>query len=612
MMLNFYCLAQKKDTTKVAVIQSTDKANDILKQQFDSTQKEFFISCDATSILESNSNAYVKNYGLSNLSTLSIRGSSVAQTAVFWNGVPIQNTMLGLTDLSTVPNFFFDEMLVYPSGFEQEGRGQSIAGRLELNSKQKFSQTQQVGMQALLGYESFDNKIMGAKLNYSSPKCTAQLKYYNRQGANRYTFNNNFLERKDTIEHAFAVQEQLLFDLAYKPNQNHVFDFHFWKVSNFREIAPLAFGFNNQRSERNKIARFGLNHRYYKGRISWNTSLGFTTDSFRYRDQQINLSSVANTKNVPFNSSLRYFFNAKSEIGITYNQQLSFYYQKNREEQLNQYGVQLFYDHANIWKKIALHTFIRKQYASLGEDPITYGMKLSRKILKQYLVFASYNSNYRLPTLNELYYFPGGNENLLPELSRNIELGSKLVFAKDRLKIENVTSLYSRYVKDWIIWTGSAIFFPDNIAEVWSRGIESNLSVKYTINEVALRNDFLIALNRSSSEKPYFVNDLSVGKQIPYVPRLNWRNNLYAQYKKYNAQLHLGYTGYRFVTRDESEFVDPYTLVNFYLGRKFSIGRKLQTQLQLKLNNILNANYQSVRGRIMPGRNYALSILLKK
>ena len=320
----------------------------------------------------------------------------------------------------------------------------------------------------------------------------------------------------------------------------------------------------------------------------------------------------ANTKNIPLSSTLRYFINPQSEIGITYNQQLSFYYQKGQAETLNQFGAQVFYDHSNIWKRVALHSFIRKQVASIGDNPLTYGAKLSRRIGRSLSAYVSYNTNYRLPTLNELYYFPGGNENLKPELARNVESGAKLSFYYKKFLIKNTTSIYSRYVKDWVIWTGAAIFFPDNIAEVWSRGVESNTSVRYKLGKIGLRNDFLLGLNRSAGQKAHFVNDLSVGRQIPYVPKLTWRNNLYATYKNYSTQLHIGYTGYRFITRDESEYVDPYMLVNLYFGLNQPFSKKLGVTFQLKLNNILNEHYESMRGRIMPGRNLAFSIILKR
>lgn len=603
-------MAQKKDTTKTAVITNAINAAELIQQKFDSSQKYFFIAGDATSLLESNSNTYVRNYGLSNLSTLSIRGSSVAQTSVLWNNIPIQNTMLGLTDLSTLPNFFFDNMSVYPSGFGIKGKAQSIAGRLELNTNNSFTLQKKYNASALYAYENFGNHVAGIKGGFTSKKWNAQLKYYNRQGRNTYGFDNYYTQKIDTIEHAYAVQQQLMADIGFKPNIYHKYSFHFWKIRNFREIAPLAFENNVARSERNKITRLGLTHSHVKDKISWNSTLGFTTDSFKYEDRNGSLNSLANVKNIPFNTSASYYINENSDVGLSYNQQLGFYYQKNKEEHLKQFGGQVFYNHNNIFKGLALNSYLQRQFASIGENPFTYGLKLAKKIGKKQLVYASYNTNYRLPTLNELYYFPGGNEDLKPEQSKNIELGGKVKFKRNTLNIENTLVLYSRKVKDWIIWTGAAIFFPDNIAEVWSRGIENTLTVNYEIRALSFKNIFTYAYNKSTSEKVHFVNDRTVNKQIPYVPRTTWRNNLFASYKRLKGQINISYTGYRFITRDETEFVPDYALLNFYIGYKLPLGKKDNCELQFKLNNILNEDYESIRGRIMPLRNFALNAII--
>ncbi len=609
----FFCIqseAQILDTTKTAIIKS-EKQKEIIRQQFDDQQRQFTLNSDAVSLLELNSNAYVRNYGLSNLSTLSIRGSSVAQTNVLWNDIPIQNTMLGLTDLSTVPNFFFDKLALYPSGFNEMGKVQSVGGRLELNNKSYFSSKKSLRLGGLLGYESFGNQVLGVKATYSSPKWSAQLKYYNRQGQNRYTFNNRYEGTLDTIRNSFAVQEQVMVELGWRPNLLHEFKFSFWKIKGFREISPLAFGDNEQRAERNRVTRFGLQHRFVRQKIRWKTSIGLTSDSFYYEDGQIDLQSAARVANIPINTNLSYSVNKKSSLGLSLQQQFSFYNQLNTRRELHQGGLQLFYNHSNIWKGIGVKSFLQQQFTSRAFNPFTYGIKLDKQFKNHVETYASFNANFRMPTLNELYYFPGGNENLLPEKSRNAELGLRANFSLKKFNIENRLSLYSRWVDDWIIWTGAAIFFPDNIAEVWSRGVENNVSIHYDYQKVSFRNDFMFSLNRSSSERSYFFNDQSVGKQIPYVPRLSWRNNFYASYKNWTNQVHLGYTGYRFVTRDESEFVDPYVLLNFYTSYKIGLPKDYELELQLALNNLLGENYESVRGRIMPRRNLAISLLFQ-
>jgi iron complex outermembrane receptor protein len=60
---------------------------------------------------------FVKSYGFNGLATLNFRGSSSAQSAVYWNGIPIQNAALGIADVSTLPVAFMQKVNIVYGGF---------------------------------------------------------------------------------------------------------------------------------------------------------------------------------------------------------------------------------------------------------------------------------------------------------------------------------------------------------------------------------------------------------------------------------------------------------------------------------------------------------------
>ena len=55
------------------------------------------------------SSIFVKSYGRATLSTVSFRGTSASHTQVTWNGMRINNPMLGMTDFSMIPSYFIDD-----------------------------------------------------------------------------------------------------------------------------------------------------------------------------------------------------------------------------------------------------------------------------------------------------------------------------------------------------------------------------------------------------------------------------------------------------------------------------------------------------------------------
>ena len=58
------------------------------------------IALSVADVLTFNSSIFVKNYGRATLSTVSFRGTSASHTQVSWNGMKINNPMLGMTDFS--------------------------------------------------------------------------------------------------------------------------------------------------------------------------------------------------------------------------------------------------------------------------------------------------------------------------------------------------------------------------------------------------------------------------------------------------------------------------------------------------------------------------------
>ncbi|RYZ28377.1 MAG: TonB-dependent receptor, partial [Sphingobacteriales bacterium] len=224
--------------------------------------------------------------------------------------------------------------------------------------------------------------------------------------------------------------------------------------------------------------------------------------------------------------------------------------------------------------------------------------------------------------LNELYYFPGGNPDLKPEQGWSQDagyaftLGLGQLSAASRHDLQRVNrftfshevSLFNRNIQDWIYWLGGAIWTPHNIARVHSRGMETNNKLEWVTGSVTFHVGFNYTYILSTTEASYLPGDGSIGKQIPYTPRysiqgnagLQWRDKLFLNYNQ-------TYTGYRFVTTDESQFLEPYSTGNVQATYTLARKQKLLT-LSAQVQNIWNTAYEVVNGRPMPGRNFLLQV----
>ena len=87
--------------------------------KFDTIALKENIALSMADVLTFNSAIFVKNYGRATLSTVAFRGTSPSHTQVSWNGMKINNPMLGMTDFSMIPSYFIDDARsqTAPDGF---------------------------------------------------------------------------------------------------------------------------------------------------------------------------------------------------------------------------------------------------------------------------------------------------------------------------------------------------------------------------------------------------------------------------------------------------------------------------------------------------------------
>ena len=91
------------------------------------------------------------------------------------------------------------------------------------------------------------------------------------------------------------------------------------------------------------------------------------------------------------------------------------------------------------------------------------------------LIFAPKASkDFRIPTINDRFWSPGGVENLLPESGFSQEIGAKLHKNTTQFTSSFDATLFNRNIDNWILWLPNAGYWsPRNILLVWSRGMET-------------------------------------------------------------------------------------------------------------------------------------------
>ncbi|MHB1277577.1 MAG: TonB-dependent receptor, partial [Bacteroidia bacterium] len=214
----------------------------------------------------------------------------------------------------------------------------------------------------------------------------------------------------------------------------------------------------------------------------------------------------------------------------------------------------------------------------------------------------------RLPNLNDLYWNPGGDPDLRPEKGFSGEFTYAYTYSKVNTLVQaRLTAFYS-VIHQWIIWLpDNGYWTPQNLQQVHNRGFEweTKLLQHHKNDNISLTYGGSFTL--ASNEKAKNEQDLSVGKQLIYVPF--WKNYiaLSLPYKNFLLSYRHSFTGGRYTSSDNLSFLRPYSTGDLELGCTHEL-KQHRLNASLGVQNIWNVYYESIEWRPMPGRYYQLSI----
>lgn len=209
---------------------------------------------------------------------------------------------------------------------------------------------------------------------------------------------------------------------------------------------------------------------------------------------------------------------------------------------------------------------------------------------------------YRLPTLNELYWNPGGNPDLDAERSYGMKYSLR---RKGNLRL-NLTSDQLYYDK-MIQWTpgSSGNWFPQNYYSVYTSSTTMTLArnwAKFNAN-MNLTHQFSRVLATMNNDPAI------VGKSLIYRPVLQAVYTSEIKLPKGTLQLRSFYTGLRHTLRDNSAVGEISAQYWCVLAYTLS-GANNRWSLLLQVDNVFNNERQYYQYFPMPGRSFNINFKL--
>lgn len=606
--------AQTTDTLQGVEVK--DKREEDVKDSYSSGAKQISIDSrtlriyqhqSLADLLAATSTAFIRSTGLGTFSTLSLRGASAAQSAVYWEGVPLMNGATGVTDISLLPVGLFGDITVnYGSSAALWGSG-NVGGALMLqDTRPVFNDTSVLSGELGGGIASFGRHNIAGKLVTSGKRIFASIALTGASAQNDFAATDergNLFNTESARQSSYNVAAAV----AYKLSDRDLLTLRGQYYNYDREIPRALFESYSAKNQKDAGQRVLLHWQRSQGRIFRQIYAkgALMTNAFYYSDSSIGLNSNLQTQQLFFEGGVERKFSGGGQLLLFVPMQ---YFWLIGPHKTTQYRVALAGSYAQNFFKDRLRSALNLRIESFDGKLIALpGLNAVYLINKELSAHTNAQYTYRAPTLNELYYDPGGNSSLNPERGWSVDAGIDWTKSSNSHFLHRHSlSVYDRNIQDWIIWLGGAIWTPHNLAAVHSRGVESENSLEYRNDKFFCRLGLNAAFTRSTVTQSYLTGDNSIGKQLPYVPSfmgtgiasLGWRT-LYFQWSTI-------YTGQRFTVSDESERLSAYYTSNVSASYNFYLGGNV-CSLQLSVNNLFNERYAVVAFRPMPGINWALS-----
>lgn len=632
------------------------------KTTFDSLSLKENIALSMADILAYNSSVYVKNYGRATLSTVAFRGTSPSHTQVTWNGIRINSPMLGMTDFSTIPAYFIDQASLFHGTSSVNETGGGLGGLVKLatipNAPPGFN------LQYVQGIGSFSTFDEFLRFSFKNKHWTSSTRVVFSSSPNDYTYINhdkkvNIYDDEHNIIGQYYPKEknrsgaykdlQLLQEIYYNTLKGDRFGLNVWYINSNRELPMLTTDYGDERDfenrQRENTLRTVLSWNHFK--TSWNLAVKagyiFTWMAYDYKREitegnWANMTRARSHVNTIFGSAEG---NYNIEDKWLFTASVTAHQQFVRSEDKNiilQQGNQAIvgYDKARLelsasisakWQplyNLGLGLVLREDIFGDKTAPIIPAIftdwqvcdTMWDKFPVNLTLKGSVSKNYRFPSLNDLYFLPGGNPNLKSEHGFTYDAGFNFnIDFTQRIALNISSNWFDSRIKDWIIWlpTTKGFFSPRNVKTVHAYGIETNAEAT-----VDFGKSWLLGVNGSFSWTPSINEgekmspaDQSVGKQLPYVPKLSSSITGRLQWKTWTFLYKWCYYSERF-TMSSNDYTITGHLPQYFMSN-VSLEKNLyfkivDLQLKLAINNLFNEDYLSVLSRPMPGINFEFFI----
>lgn len=595
-------------------------------------------------LLSENTPVFIKSHGRGALATASFRGTAASHTQVNWNGININSPMTGMVDFSLIPVYVIDQMSLKHGASSIADQSGGLGGTINIENKADWGKP--LGVKYMQGVGSFKTFDEFLQIGLGSKKWRLKTRLYHNYSKNDYTFVNRGIIQVDeqgrrthpldTNKNADFKKLGILQEFYFRPTFNNVLSVKYWGQGAKRSIpqatsyeGPENSNLNRQSDSDHKLVadwkhfanKYTLSLRsayIYKKLIytlkNYVPGVGLIPAIFSQSSIKSSLNAINYQYTIGKDWSIKGSLNADYHWVSTQDTVKKTGYTKNRW-----YVSGFVSTHKSFADKLNLTLMLRQDFIDNAFLPLVPFLGVDYQPFADYewVLKGNVARNYHQPSLNDLYWQPGGNPNLKAEDGMSAELGMEYQrsIGKRHLLRSELTAYYAD-IDNWIIWLPSfkGYWEPKNIKRVVAKGIELKALLSGNVGKFNYQLSALYAYSSSVNYGEKMVwGDASYGKQLVYVPLHSGNVFVYLGYKGFFLNYQHNSYSERFTTSSNDvsrrDWLYPYFMNDLTVGKNM-VFKRLACTVKFKIYNLFNETYHSILYRPMPKINYMLLLTL--
>ncbi len=603
----------QKDTLRIEDVVITAKQISSEQPGFkfytiDSTGLKNYSLYSLTEVLTETTPLFIKNYGSGGTATSSFRGTSAGHTQVNWNGININDPMLGQADFSLIPAGMVDNIMISFGGASMDLGNGGIGGLINLANEPSWSRQTLIDLSP--GAGSFGRYAGFVKFKTGNDRFQSVTKFYGNSSLNNFSYlNSEAVPGPETKkrENNQTLQNGILQELYFRKSKN-VLSARLWYHSANRELpGSILYGYAGE-EQSDKAFRGLLDYNFFKKQNEYFVTAALISTDLNYVSELYSIDSRNKVNSIILKGGLTKPLGDYTRLKIIVNEELSTVTSNNYLEQIKRYNTSLTVSaERKKGKRFGAVVLLREVLDGDSFFIPDFSAGIEYRVLpgEEHYLKLNTSRNSKIPSLNDRYWNPGGNPDLKNEYAYSFEMGYKMnQKISSSLNIVAEANCFKNYIRDLIQWHQGefSYWIADNISKVNTSGLESSVQMTYSANNLSMRFNAGYSYVRALSKDPSFS-----GKQLIYVPKNQANSSLRLDYNNVYSVWLTDYTGRSYITADNTRYLKGYLLNNILGGIKFGFEKGI-LDFCLRVENMFNVRYETIAYFPQPGRSFFVTL----